>query len=279
MGGDTLVIEADATQLQQVMMNLLANARDAVQDKQDGLIKVTLKTYEADDAFLIKHQLSYTKYFAHLIVSDNGSGISEEEKQHIFEPFYTTKGVGEGTGLGLAMVYGSIQTHHGVIDIESTAGVGSSFHLYFPLIEVEATPVKNVYEDFLHGRGETILIVDDNEVVREITVEALGDGGYQIYQACNGAETLKLLEIGEQHIDLIILDIVMPGMSGGEVARKIRLIHPEMPIIFMTGYDKEQVFPRQKNLAHCQVITKPFQFSALSQTMRELLDDSMHLKV
>ncbi len=273
MGRDALVIEADATQLQQVMINLLTNARDALKDQKDAHIKITLEAYEADQQFLITHHITTdSNHFAHLSITDNGCGISKTVQQHVFEPFYTTKSVGEGTGLGLAMVYGAIQTHHGVIYIESTAGVGTNFHLYFPLLDVEAKPVISMSETLLPGSGETILIVDDNDVVREVTVEALKDNGYQTHQATDGLNTLKLFEAHYNEIDLVILDIVMPGMNGGEVAKEMRKIRPDLPIIFMTGYDKEHVFSEQGALDHCQIITKPFQFNALSQTMRELLD-------
>jgi len=274
MGSDALVVQADATQLQQVMINLLGNARDALKGCEDACIQIKLEPFEADEKFLLQHHIMDATHFAHLVVTDNGAGIPDVNQQHIFEPFYTTKNTGEGTGLGLAMVYGAIQTHHGLIDVESTPGMGTSFHIYLPLlIEVEANPVLAVSETFIHGSGETILVVDDNEVVRCITAETLEEHGYHIYQACDGIDTLKLFEAHFNEIDLVILDIVMPGMNGGEVAKRIRLLRPDMPILFMTGYDKEQVFSEQGEMDRCEIITKPFQFNALSQTLRELLNE------
>ncbi|MDX8396309.1 MAG: response regulator, partial [Mariprofundaceae bacterium] len=183
-----------------------------------------------------------------------------------------TKSVGEGTGLGLAMVYGSIQTHGGVIDIESTLGTGTSIHIYLPLVEDEAETVALTSKKFLPGKGETVLVVDDNEVVRTITTETLEDNGYQTHQSCDGFEALKLFEAHFNEIDLVMLDIIMPGMSGGEVAKKIRQMRPDMPILFMTGYDKEHVFDEHGKLDQCKIITKPFQFETLSQTLRDMLD-------
>ncbi|MDX8398208.1 MAG: PAS domain S-box protein [Mariprofundaceae bacterium] len=272
MGNDALVIEADETQLQQVMINLLSNARDAVQGQKNARVQISLKPYHANEQFLIKHHLKGASHFAHLSITDNGHGIAEKDLKHVFEPFYTTKGVGEGTGLGLAMVYGSVQTHGGVIEIESTLATGTNIHIYFPLVEAETEIVGLASEKFLPGKGETILVVDDNEEVREITTEMLEDNGYQTHQSCDGFDTLKLFETHFNEIDLVILDIIMPGMSGGEAAKEIRKIRPDMPILFMTGYDKEHVFSEQGKLDRCEVITKPFQFETLSRALRDMLD-------
>ncbi|MDX8396598.1 MAG: PAS domain S-box protein [Mariprofundaceae bacterium] len=272
MGNTTLMVEADATQLQQVMINLLGNARDALKDKKNANIIIELESYEVDEAFLVKHHPSTTTNFAHLFISDNGSGISKEDMQHIFEPFFTTKGVGEGTGLGLAMVYGAIKTHGGILDIESTPRVGTTVHVYLPLIEIETQPEPVKTDLLISDAKETILIVDDNEVVREIAAKMLESNGYQTHQACDGVEALKLFESHFNEIDLVILDIVMPGMSGGEVATKTRNICPDIPILFMTGYDKEHVYGEYGKLDKCGIITKPFQFELLSKTLRKLLN-------
>ncbi|MDX8389350.1 MAG: PAS domain S-box protein, partial [Mariprofundaceae bacterium] len=267
-----LVVNADQTQLQQVIINLLSNACDGLIDQKNPEITVSLDRYEADDNFFLKHELVGSKQFSHLVVSDNGCGIAEDKQPHIFEPFFTTKEVGKGTGLGLAMVYGSIQTHDGVITVDSKLNKGTDFHIYLPLIETKAESPAELNDSFIHGNGETILVVDDNEVVRSITSETLCEYNYQTHQACDGLDAFELFKEKLNEIDLVMLDIVMPQMGGGEVALKMRQLRPDIPILFMTGYDKEHVLKEHDQFERSEIITKPFQFNILSQVLRTLLD-------
>ena len=268
---DVLIVNGDATQLQQMLMNLLINARDAVADITEPIITCRLRPYVATDDFLRKHPALHNNIFAHLSVSDNGCGITRDNLNKIFEPFFTTKGVGKGTGLGLAMVYGSIKTHNGVIEVESKVGSGTAFHVYLPLDE-RRKPLEAIKRPTIsHGQSETILLVDDETDLRTITYEVLESMGYKVLEAADGEAALQI--IGNNRIDLLITDIVMPVMGGIELAREVRNRNQNMPIIFITGYDREQTRGLGEEINHCTVLNKPFEFESLSRTIHHMLND------
>jgi len=267
-----LQIKGDGTQLHQVLMNLLSNARDAVEGMDDPRITVRLEAFHGDDHFAEKHPCSTGRGFAHLSVEDNGCGIAEDQVEHLFEPFYTTKEVGRGTGLGLAMVFGAIKSHDGSIDVESTPGDGSTFHIYIPLEEPqELADLPQQVKKVSGGEGETILIADDEPHVREILSEILETLGYRVLQAENGLEAIQLFEAHQKEISLALLDVVMPHCGGMKLARKIREIAPSLPILFLTGYDQEHALGSEE-MEQSEILTKPVQFDALSHTIRQLLD-------
>jgi len=269
-----LIIKGDATQLQQVLMNLLNNARDAVAGTDRPAITIKLREWKADDEFLHAHPDLTGDRFALLTVEDNGSGIHESYMNNIFEPFFTTKEVGQGTGLGLAMVYGSVQSHGGVVEVDSEEGKGTSVHVYLPLLdneEVSSFP-KDAGETY-QGHGETILLADDEAHVRQTNKNVLESLGYHVLEASNGEEAFAVFSGNQDVIALLILDVVMPQMGGVETAERIRELSPGIPIIFATGYDKDEVTPQQ--LPHSMVLSKPFSVNALSLQIRNLLDTPM----
>ena len=272
LGPEELIVNADKTQIQQVIINLLSNARDALTDREKPVIEISLTGYKANHGFLLEHGLSEPEMFARLTVTDNGCGIEHEKHEHIFEPFFTTKETGKGTGLGLAMVYGAVQTHGGIIKLESTQGAGTSFHLFLPIIDAAVEAQNSEPLTLIAGKGETILLVDDEDVVRSVSSEVLANHGYQVIQADDGKVAMNIFEARLFEIDLIVLDIVMPNMNGDEVARKIRQQRPDIPIIFMTGYDKEHVISDVEHLENCLILSKPFQYEELSHMLRDLLD-------
>ncbi|MDQ6971279.1 MAG: ATP-binding protein, partial [Mariprofundaceae bacterium] len=187
-----MLIHGDVTQLQQVLLNLLNNARDAVLEKAKPTIGVHLSHFTADEEFRSRRSGVEQHEFAHLSVSDNGYGISKKHLEKIFEPFFTTKTVGEGTGLGLAMSYGAIQSHQGILEVESEKGAGSTFHIYLPLQQAEEEPVALLQKELMAGHGETILLVDDDSCVREALSEVLVSLGYTVLTASDGAIALQL---------------------------------------------------------------------------------------
>lgn len=271
---DDLVVLGDITQLQQVVLNLMNNARDALEGSASPEIIIELNMFTANSAFKNKYQnRSDSDHFAHLSIQDNGKGIPDAVLQNIFDPFFTTKEQGKGTGLGLAMVYGSIQTHHGMIEVESKTGCGSTFHIYLPLIQAtesfnfeRSTAVKTI-----KGQGETILLVDDETQIRKTIGEVLEDMGYKVLLASNGVEAISLYNKHQQQIALTILDLVMPIMGGREAADKIRQLNHSAPILFATAYDEKNSAEEHDDISSQIVLKKPFSFELLSSTIYKLL--------
>jgi len=268
-----LIIKGDATQLQAALMNLLNNAREAVEDVPTPRISLTLETFEADEDFMNVHPKIRSSLFAHLIVSDNGLGISDTNKEHIFEPFFTTKGVGIGTGLGLSMVYGGVQSHHGVIDVDSKLGRGTSFHIYLPVTEVKGVIAPHEdWDDTVNGHGELLLVVDDSSEVRSTSNEVLSSLGYRVLEASDGFEAVEKFTEKQSDIALIIMDLIMPRLGGISAAARIREVSPNAKIIFATGYDKHETLKDELSSDEHMVLFKPYDIIKLSHMIRDLLD-------
>jgi len=270
---DTFQIRGDTTQLHQILMNLLNNARDALDDTDEPCIAIRLEPFYADSAFVKNHTAMNIGAYVHLSVEDNGCGIPEHQIENLFEPFFTTKEVGKGTGLGLAMVFGAIKTHHGFVEVDSIEGKGSIFHIYLPLLEQEniaAKPVQN--RETVEGHGELILLADDDQVVCDTTAEVLESMGYRVLKAVDGLDAIEVFNAHRQEIVLALLDIIMPHCGGMQLAERIREINPDIPVIFLTGYDKEHVLVDDEQIPRSKALTKPVCFDALSQHIRQLLD-------
>jgi len=269
---ENLPIHGDNTQIHQILMNLINNARDAVEGLHEPRITIGLKPFTADKLFLTSHPYFKQHAYAHLSISDNGSGIGKETIAHIFEPFYTTKEQGKGTGLGLSMVYGAIQTHDGFVEVDSTEDQGTTFNLYIPLIEgCETASQASPQETTCKGQNELILIADDEPVVRETMNEVLQSLGYRTLMAEDGLMALELFKQHQQDIDLALLDVVMPHLGGVQLATRIKAIQSKLPIIFLTGYDKEHVLNGSKPLNNTAILTKPISLDVLSQKIRQML--------
>jgi len=276
---ESLPIHGDANQIQQVLLNLLNNARDAVVDVKTPGIETRLERFEADFNFVKRHQVidgdAFRKgqSFARLSISDNGCGIPEDQLLDIFEPFFTTKEVGMGTGLGLAMSYGTIHNHGGVLEVESEVGKGTTFSVYLPLTQPHTVAIKAPDEKTItRGRGETILLADDEQHVRETVAEVLATIGYKVLQAKDGREAMDIFKTNQEKTALVVLDVIMPHCGGIQLAERIREVSPDMPVIFMTGYDNEQVLGRSDPPRNSKILTKPVQFEVLSHSIRQLLD-------
>jgi len=265
---EDLLLNGDGTQLHQVLMNLMNNARDAVEHVHDPRITTRLAVFHADDGWLEHHADFTPGYYAHLSIEDNGCGIPEQQLEHLFEPFFTTKEVGKGTGLGLAMVFGAIKTHHGFVDVESVPGEGSSFHIYIPLLEQKNSVAPSLRQlEIADGHGEMILLADDEIHILETGKEVLEALGYQVLTASNGQQAVEIFEAHSEAIDLCLFDIVMPILGGDEAAKQVRLIKPDAKIMFATGYDKSL----QSGMAQETVLSKPFSIIEMSQLIRQQL--------
>ena len=273
---DPIHIQADTTQLQQIILNLLNNAVHALQGQTNPEITIRLEQLNPDPLFQKQHALNGDP-LAHLSISDNGIGMDSSTAQHIFEPFYTTKPVGEGTGLGLAMVYGAVQSHHGIITIDSTVNQGSTFHVYLPIHQSEddilnhSSSLQNILPCVEHSK--TILLVDDEETLRQSLAEALHSLGYRVLTADNGEQALEIYLRHTQTIALVISDIIMPKMDGHTAAQEMRKTTPSLPFIFMSGYDPQQ-FTKHKALENSILIKKPTRIDKLHQHIRHFLHTS-----
>jgi len=266
---DALSINADATQIHQMLLNLVINAVDALEKTEKPRITISLEAVHIDAEHIKKHADFITGEYAHLSVQDNGCGIPESMTDLLFEPFFTTKEIGKGTGLGLAMVFGAVKNHHGFIEAESVENESSTFHIYFPLVHKNHDVLSNQNSDTtVRAQGETILFVDDQEDILETTSEVLESMDYQVITAANGEQAVEVFKAHEAEIDLIIMDVVMPIMSGDQAAQMIRQLNPNIKIIFSTGYDKFA----QLEMNHEVVISKPFSIEKMSPLIRQTID-------
>jgi len=269
--GQAMEIEGDAGMLQQMLLNLLSNARDALEDKPQAHIRISLKRFDADKAFSAGYAGFAVGAYACLSVADNGCGMSEKQIQRIFDPFFTTKEVGKGTGLGLAMLYGGMQTHHGHVLVDSSPGEGTRFDLYFPLLDGVGELDVAEEQVLVKGASQTILLADDEPSLLEVIQQALEIIGYRVLTAKNGQEALEVFKAHSDVIDLALLDVVMPLMGGVETAEAMRELRPDFPVIFHTGYGEEAKLDAVEAWKACTVVHKPVNIEALSRIIADML--------
>jgi len=270
-GKDLGSVKIDPGQFQQILMNLAVNARDAMPD--GGKIVIETSNVDLDEGYCALHPYVKPGRFVMLAVSDTGQGMSEEVKAHIFEPFFTTKEQGKGTGLGLAMTYGAVKQSGGSVEVYSEAGIGTTFKIYLPRVEGEASPsVKDDRPEDMRGGSETVLLVEDEDIVRNLCVRILERLGYKVLQARNGAEAIVLAQGYGDRIDLLLTDVVMPGMNGAELARQLVLHHPEGKVLFTSGYTDDAIVRHGILKEGVSFIGKPYTPSALAKKVRGVLD-------
>ncbi len=268
---DLKIVNADATQLEQMLMNLAVNAKDAMPEGGELIIKT--ENVVLNEEFCRMNPDANPWVYALLTVSDNGHGMDEKLLEHIFEPFFTTKGVGKGTGLGLSMVYGIVKSHRGFVSCSSQAGEGTTFKVYLPTVEQEVEMVQeNKMIAPVAGGKEKILLVDDEDFIRDLGIQLLGESGYTVFTASDGESALEIYRKEQNQIDLVILDLLMPGMGGIKCLEELLAIDPEARIIITTGYSldgptKETVQTRTNGC-----ITKPFDRNQILNVIREVLD-------
>lgn len=271
-------IKADPGQIEQILMNLLVNARDAVNDKGHGFNKkkITIETagIYLDELFTSEHPGSQTGHHVRLTVSDNGIGMDEKTREKIFEPFFTTKEKGKGTGLGMSTVYGIVKQNRGSIYVYSERGMGTTFRIYWPSTDEEKLPDIVLKDDQDNFKGnETILLVEDEEAVRNLTRDTLSQLGYKVFEAENGKQALQLIHEEEIEPHLLLTDIVMPEMNGKDLANHAQKMLPQTKILFASGYSDKSVLEKEELERGMQFIQKPYSFITLARKVRKVLDD------
>jgi len=250
-------IRCDAGQLEQILLNLAVNARDAM--PQGGKLTIQTKMVEFDENEGPQHGLSEPGRHVMLSLSDTGCGMDESAKAHLFEPFFTTKGPGKGTGLGLSTVYGIVKQNRGFIWVYSEVGKGTTFKIYFPSVPHKAEPIRTREERReIPSGNETILLVEDEQALKSLTKEMLQSGGYRVLAADDPESALGILIEKKEHIDLLLTDVIMPGMSGAELSRRGRQAVPALKVIFMSGYAGDVLDRQIAPVPDLVLIEKPF---------------------
>lgn len=269
--GESLnTVRADRGQIEQIVMNLCVNARDAMGD--GGRLAIETRNVELGDEFCEFHEWATAGHYVLLSVSDTGCGIEKETQARIFEPFFTTKEQGKGTGLGLSTVFGIVKQHQAMIDVYSEIGIGTIFKLYFPIADrAGRIPVPASSTPALGGT-ETILLVDDDDMVLRVAEAMLVDSGYTILKATDGEEAKQMFDNHADGLDAIVLDVVMPKASGKAVAEHIHKSHVNFPILFTSGYSNDTI---QTNFVlddGMHLIQKPYQRNELLRKLREVIE-------
>jgi signal transduction histidine kinase/ActR/RegA family two-component response regulator len=270
-GPDLGHVKADRGQIEQVVMNLAVNARDAM--PQGGHLIIETENVDLDAEYVRRHVGARPGPHVMLAVSDSGVGIPREIQRHIFEPFFTTKEQGKGTGLGLATVYGIVKQSGGYIEVDSEPGRGTTFRIYLPRVDATAPAADRSARPIAAAGGtETILLVEDEEGVRELARDILRASGYTVIEARNGPEALLLCERHQGPLDLLLTDVVMPRMSGRELAERLAPLRPDLSVLYMSGYTDDAVIRHGVLGAGTPFLQKPFTPSALVSRVRETLD-------
>jgi two-component system, cell cycle sensor histidine kinase and response regulator CckA len=269
-------LEADTGMLEQVVMNLAVNARDAM--AKGGQLTISTSMQEIEPAYVERHPDAHAGTMLCLEVTDSGCGMEPKTLERIFEPFFSTKEVGKGTGLGLATVYGIVKQHQGWIEVKSEVGVGTTFRIYLPASDKKAVAAPELSSQqpvqIAKGRNETILLVEDETILRLWVKEILENCDYRIVEASNGAEALKVYDDQNGKIDLLLTDMVMPeGMTGGDLARQLRLRQPALKVIYTSGYSAE-IMGNDKGLPDGPFLSKPYPAPQLAKMVRDCLDAS-----
>jgi two-component system cell cycle sensor histidine kinase/response regulator CckA len=264
-------VKADRGQIEQVIMNLVVNARDAM--PAGGRLTIETKNAELDDAYVETHMAGLPGLYAMLAVTDSGTGMDDQTKARIFEPFFTTKEPGKGTGLGLSTIYGIVKQSDGYIWVYSEPGRGTTFKVYLPRIEeplVGLVPAVRPTESSLEGT-ETILVAEDDNAVRLVTRLALERYGYRVLLASSGAEALEMVRRHAGPIQLLLTDMLMPGMIGPELASQVTALRGEIKVVFMSGYSRTVIAGQADLAGKLALLEKPFTAEALARKVRQAL--------
>ena len=270
---EPLHIEVDPIQLEQVIVNLVVNARDAMPSGGDLVITIEEMTLNEEDCRVLLD--GKPGHYVAIGVRDTGEGMSPETQAKIFEPFFTTKEPGKGTGLGLSTVYGIVKQNDGCIRVESTLGRGTIFRVLLPWVEAKPAPIRTEVEIPDIGGSETILVVEDEQIVRSLARRLLTRHGYHVIEAVDGKQALELAETHGGRVDLVLTDVVMPGMSGPELIGHLRDEMPALKVIFMSGYTDESLDQDALSEPGTRFIQKPFSVEGMLSLVRELVEERL----
>jgi signal transduction histidine kinase len=275
LNGESLVTMADSSQIEQVLLNLATNARDAMPNGGELIIEIGFAEMDAD--YVEAHGFGEPGKYVLISVTDTGTGIDEITKQNMFEPFYTTKGVGSGTGLGLSIVYGIVKQHNGFINVYSELGMGTTFRIYLPLIQTAICTTENSLVPVLTGGSETILIAEDEPQVRLFSKTTLETFGYRVIEAVDGEDALARFEEHKEEICLLLVDVLMPKRNGQDVYNEIKKLKPDIKVIFCSGHTGDVLIDKGLMKEGTSFIEKPMSPNLLAGRVREILDGSMNL--
>lgn len=266
-----VTVLADSGQIEQVLMNIATNARDAMPG--GGYLFIETEEILLDEETAKAREFGRPGQYVLVTMTDSGTGMDEKTRERIFDPFFTTKEMGKGTGLGLSMVYGIIKQHQGMIDVSSEPGRGTAFRIYLPLVQVQAAeaPPSEVQQP-AQGGTETILVAEDEEIVRELTCHALRQFGYRVIEAVDGEDAVNKFMENRSEVKLLLLDVIMPRKNGREVYGKIRIFEPGVKALFVSGYTADIMHEKGLLEPDFNFILKPVPVSELLRRVRELLD-------
>jgi len=262
-------VHADPTQMQQVILNLCLNARDSMVD--GGTLTITTESVEITDSYCRTHVWARPGDYLLLAVSDTGTGMDEETLEHIFEPFFTTKKPGKGTGLGLATVYGIVKQHDGMIAAQSEIGKGTAINVYLPVARAAAA-LRRPAGGAVRGGAETILVAEDDKIIRALAKRILERHGYNVLLAADGAEAFALFRENAASVDVAFLDLIMPRMGGYEAFREMAALKPSLKVIFASGYSINVVQNSPDGYDGHTMVPKPYSPDNLLRRIREVLD-------
>jgi nitrogen-specific signal transduction histidine kinase/CheY-like chemotaxis protein len=268
-GDHSSVIMGDQGHLHQAIVNLALNAKDAMPN--GGEILIVMDTLPGKDMLGRFPDATELEYVT-LSVTDNGEGMDEEVRKRIFEPFFSTKGKGKGTGLGLAIVHGIVKLHNAFIDVQSKKGTGTIFTLYFPSVRTNIPQLQEQKDTMIQNNNETILVVDDEEMLREILFESLEDEGYCVIPAADGTEAIAKFNEQKEKIDLVITDLGMPNMGGEELYDQLKKINPDVKVIVSSGFLDSSTKSDLLRKGIKDVLTKPYKFDSIFAIIRKVIE-------
>jgi len=267
---EDLIVTGDRGQIEHALMNLATNARDAM--PEGGALIMTTRKVDVDDKFIQIHKEGKRGTYAAITVSDTGTGMDNKTIENIFEPFFTTKEVGKGTGLGLAMVYGTIKQHNGFINVQSEPGKGTTFNIYLPLAEPGVEHTEKKEADTIVSGNENILLIEDNQAVRRSIKDLLEEFGYNVMDAADGDEAIALFRENMGFLHLVISDVIMPRQSGKEVYDELKKERPDVKMLFVSGYSADILTKKGIKGEKINFISKPINPDVFLKKVREILD-------
>ena len=270
LSGGELTVMADSGQIEQVLMNLTINARDAMSDR--GELVVRTERFVMDASFVAEHRFGSPGAYGLISVSDTGTGMEERTLQRIFEPFFTTKEVGKGTGLGLSIVYGIVKQHNGYIEVQSEPGAGTTFRVYLPLVAARSAQTEAPRPGPMTGGSETILLAEDDVQVRSMTKSVLEEFGYRVIEAEDGEQAVLNFRDNLEEIRLVMLDVIMPKKNGKEAYDEIRRIAPGVKVLFTSGYTADVISRKGISEEKLNFLPKPLTPDVLLRKLREILE-------